>query len=262
MIYICYGAKKAGSTLAYYLTRAVVEAAGHPHLALPAELRQDEQGHAGIVNTVRDWNAAVVGMIDKAVSPQRIVTFRTHHGPGRRPTAIQPLIAAGRAKVQVALRDPRDLALSMRDVVTRLRDMGKPRRGSQLESLDEMMHHIGRNLAFATEWANMPGALVVDYEDTAFRAERTCAAVVEHLGLDLAPTCFPALIDDVNAPENNARNKKRKAMSRRHRHEMPAEEQALFLARFAAFYERFMPDAQVDVEGDASRDAEGRVATL
>lgn len=254
MIYICYGAKKAGSTLAYYLTRSLVEAAGHPHLALSAEVRQDEQGHAGIVNTVRDWNAAVVGMIDNAVAPQRIVTFRTHHGPGRRPTAIQPLITAGRAKVQVSLRDPRDLALSMRDVVTRLREMGKPRRGSQLESLDEIMHHIGRNLAFATEWANMPGALVINYEDTAFRAERTCTAVVEHLGLDLGPECFPALIRDVNAPENDARNKKRKAMPQRHRYEMPAEEQALFLERFAAFYDRFMPDARVAVDDEADQE--------
>ncbi|PWR21260.1 hypothetical protein [Zavarzinia aquatilis] len=142
----------------------------------------------------------------------------------------------------------------MRDVVTRLREMGRPRNGSQLETLDELMQHIGRNLTFATEWADMPDALVVNYEDTAFHGERTCAAIVEHLGLTLSPGIFPFLIRDVQAPENDGRNKKRTALPKRHRREMSAEEQAVFLDRFAAFYERFMPDARVDVEEGEGQD--------
>ena len=37
MIYVCYGAKKSGSTLTYKLTQALLTSAGHPHIPLSAD---------------------------------------------------------------------------------------------------------------------------------------------------------------------------------------------------------------------------------
>ncbi len=248
MIYICYGAKKSGSTLAYNLSRALVEECGHEHIALSAEARQDVLGHAGRVNTIRNWNPDVVAAIDAAVPLDQIVTFRTHHGPGRgrKPFPIEPIIAAGRAKVQISIRDPRDLALSMRDVVQRLKDLGRQRRGSQLDTTEELLAHLGRNLSYTMDWADTPGALILKYEDTAFTPERSMRSILQQLNQSLPPQRCLEIFDRVTSTDNAVRNKN-VGRPARHTREMSAEDQEIILGKFPEFYRRFFPGAEVAV---------------
>lgn len=263
MIYICYGAKKSGSTLAYNLTRALVEECGHPHIALSAEVRQDVLGHAGRVNTIRNWNPQVVAGIDAGIPLEQVVTFRTHHGPGRgrKPFPVEPLFAAGKAKVQVSVRDPRDLALSMRDVVQRLKDLGRQRRGSQLDTAEDLLAHLGRNLSYTMDWADMAGALILRYEETAFKPEVSIEAILRQAGLDLPAERRLEIFDRVTSTDNAVRNKN-VGRPARHVREMMPDEQALILDKFRTFYERFFPDARVRYEPEIKVAAPVRAMVL
>lgn len=255
MIYVCYGSKKSGSTLAYNLTRILLEAAGHEHISLPPEFLGEQRKQAGYANNIRFWTPELVAAAEVFVPAGRIVPFRTHVGPT---TSIADCLAQGRGRLQVTIRDPRDLALSFMDVAERQSLIGFERWDNFLidrGSFDVVVHKVAQNIGFMTAWADLADAMILKYEETAFTPHVTIRRICEQLQLDLPEEAFDGYFRTASENPNVKRNV---AQPARHRREMPAEQQEEILSRFAPFYARFFPDARVDVEeSDSDRDIAG-----
>ncbi|PWR22839.1 hypothetical protein [Zavarzinia aquatilis] len=256
MIYVSFGLEKAGSTLTANLTRLILERCGHPHMPLSSRDRGDVKGsetrsRGEQTNNIKDWSPEVVSAVDRLIPADRIVMLRTHSGPGE---AILRLIGEGRGICHVALRDLRDVALSMMDVVARKEKLGRPNlTGIVLGEIESTFAAMRGNLDSAYRWGETPGVLFLDYENTAFRPEITIDAICRQLGLDLPRAEYDAIFTEAAANPNGKLNV---GVSRRHRREMSARDQAAVLAEFADYYARFYPDAAVTVDAGAAS-AEG-----
>lgn len=254
MLYVSFGLEKAGSTLTYSITRALLEHAGHRHIVLAASDRQDlpedanpKSGRNQYANNVNTWCEAEVRAAEAAAPAGGILTLRTHAGPDE---SIARAVEDGRALVHVAIRDIRDVALSINDAVARKQLLGKVNdTGINVGDFRSAFRDIEENLRSLDRWADMPGTLVLHYENTAFAPALSIDAICRHLNLDIAPSQFEAIFDKAAA---NPKNKRNVAESRRHTREMSAEDQAMILDHFAAFYDRYMPDAAVEVDNGFS----------
>ncbi|MCW0182927.1 MAG: hypothetical protein OJI70_14230 [Zavarzinia sp.] len=249
MIYVSFGLEKAGSTLTANLTRHLLETAGHPHMPLSAQDRGDIKSngnygrHGELTNNVNDWTPDVVAAMDRLIPDGRIVLLRTHAGPG---AEILKLINEGRGLCHVALRDPRDIILSMLDVISRKEKLGRPNRtGIRLGDVTSAFESLQVNLESAYQWGTARGVIFLDYENTAFNADITIAAICEQLGLALPREKYATVFAEAAANPNGKLNV---GVSMRHRREMSARDQEAVLAHFADFYARFYPKATVVIE--------------
>lgn len=247
MIYVSFGLEKAGSTLTALLTREILTAAGHPHIALSPQDRADINPANGLysrhglqTNNVNAWTRDVVDAIDRRVPEGQIVMVRTHAPPCGE---ILDLVAAGRARCHVAVRDLRDVALSMldrQDRFAKARRAGKT--GIEHGNVRSTFDEIGKNLASLDLWAEAAGALALDYEETAFLPAVTIGKIARHLDLGLDESTYGEIFARAAA---EPRGKLNVGQPRRHEREMRMEEQASVLAQFRAFYERYYPSAVV-----------------
>ncbi|GLK54286.1 hypothetical protein JOD31_001453 [Methylopila capsulata] len=248
MLYVCFGMEKGGSTYTYYLTQALFEALGHPHVQLSPEVRDDAKGHGGGVNNVRDWRHGVVRSIRLAVPSNALVSLRTHASPSQ---SILRMLSKGKAKLSVAIRDPRDLALSMRDVATRRQSLGREfKHDVRPDDITSTFSVINANIARVAEWTAAPDALLLHYEETAFSPERTIEKICRHLHLEPPKSGVEAITLQAASWPNGKRNV---AQPHRHRREMSAKDQEIVLDRFADFYARYFPDARVLTEDTPER---------
>jgi hypothetical protein len=248
MLYINYGVPKSGSTLTFELTWKLLELAGHKQFNLSAEARNDKTGREHYTNSVREWTPEVVAALEQASPPDSILLVRTHNSVS---PPVAGLIERGLAKHMVGLRDPRDIALSMLDVVTRLDEKGRSHHRIRQGELESTLHTIDANVAQSTAWADLPGALMLDYEQTAFSHERTLDAICRQLGLPPSQHLYPQIFDNAT---DRLEPKKNVARPYRHRREMSASDQQMFLDRYADYYARFFPQATVAVEADDERE--------
>ena len=256
MLYVSFGLEKAGSTLTANLTRHILAEAGHPHMEFSAEERNEIKGngqynrHGGIVNNVNEWHPDVVSLLDSRVPLERCVLFRTHDGPSQ---AILDLVDAGRAKCHVALRDLRDVTLSLYDVIARQQQRGRPNHtGIVINEARSVFGAIEENLGYAYAWAKARDAIFLDYENTAFDPTVTISSICEHLGLRIPAERHSAIFAEAAAHKNGKLNV---GKPHRHRREMSAEDQQLILDHFADFYARFYPDARVIVDDMAAAES-------
>ncbi|MBM7853042.1 hypothetical protein JOD31_003293 [Methylopila capsulata] len=192
------------------------------------------------------------------VPRDRIVALRTHASPTR---YLLPLLMEGRAQAQVTIRDPRDLALSLLDVAEKQNALGLSRRDdliAQRGAVSATLERLSVNVGMMSAWADMPGALVLDYEQTAFDPRLSIASICRQLGIAVPEEQFDAVFAQA---ATDPRGKKNVAAPRRHRREMAPEDQRLVLDRFPEFYERFYPGADVDVDdSDRNEDRVGSPA--
>lgn len=249
MIYVSFGLEKSGSTLTANLTRHLLEHAGHPHMPLSARDRGmpangDKAGrHGEVTNNVKYWTPGVVEAMARLIPDERIVMLRTHAGPG---AEILKLIDEGRGLCHVALRDPRDIILSMFDVIARKERLGRPNHtGIRLGDVTSAFEPLRVNLESAYQWGKARGAIFLDYENTAFAADVTIAAICEQLGLTLPREKYAAIFAEAAANPNGKLNV---GVSMRHRREMSTRDQEAVMAHFADFYARFYPKAAVEVD--------------
>ena len=249
MLYISFGLEKGGSTLTANLTKRILEAAGHPHIEFSATDRGQvsadgiAKGRGGSINNVKGWLPEIVQTLDQGVPSDRIVLFRTHREPS---PEILSVIREGRARCHVALRDPRDIILSLFDTVARKLDRGRGNAAEiEIGNVSSTFQVVGRNIERALEWAEAPGAIILDYENTAFDPTVTISAICTQLGLVISHEQHARLFAEAASRKNGKFNVGR---SRRHRLEMKAEDQQAVLDHFTSFYARFYPSARVDVD--------------
>lgn len=247
MIYIAYGAPKSGSSLTFELTRAMFDVLGYRPIVMSAEARGDRSGKAHYTNTIREFTPDVVAAVEGAEHADTILLLRSHHGAS---PAIASLIERGLAKHMVGIRDPRDIALSMLDVVVRLAEQkGRSHPTIRAGDLSSTLKTIEANIARITSWADIPGGLILNYEQTAFDHTVTLDAICRQLGLDAPRDSYGVIFERATKRMSGKVNV---AKPHRHRRQMSAADQADFLRRFKPFYDRFYPQATVVVDESAN----------
>lgn len=180
-LYICFGMPKSGSTLAYEISRAVAQRAGFDHD--PMLLGEDPRPPR--VTARRPYRDTLSELLDLAEAEDRyMVVVKTH---GR---LTRPLIRAaetGRVRVQVHARDPRDIALSMRDAATRGAEWGRLGEAGLVRRPEDALEALQNMVLRHAQWAEIEGALCLDYEHTAFSPLATARLIATHMGVAPSP---------------------------------------------------------------------------
>lgn len=253
MLYVCAGMEKGGTTYTYNLTKLLLAEAGYPYIHLSKELRGDKAGKEHPANNLKEWSPEIVENL-RANDPGdgQIVALRTHN------FAYAPLVDLLRStggKSHIAIRDPRDMALSLMDVSAKRIALEKVNRASiVLGDFTTTFEKIQVNIDAVTSWRNETDCLVLYYEDTAFSPSISIAAMCKQLSLEVPEDRFESLAATAAA---NPSGKLNVGMPMRHRREMSPQTQQLFLDRFADFYAQFFPNAVVEAEdgaGEQERD--------
>ena len=238
MLYVCAGMEKGGTTYTYNLTKLVLAEAGFPYVHLERHLRGDPSAKERPANNIWSWAPEIVENLRNADRDGAIVALRTHEGPSQE--AIDLLNSTG-GKAHIAIRDPRDLALSLIDMSRIVLEKGRSNRaGIEVDDITTTFAAIRTNVDNVTRWKDATDCIVLYYEDTAFRPEVSIRALCDQLGLVVPAGRFAALAEEAGENQDGKRNV---AQPLRHKREMDEATQALFLDEFRPFYERFFPDA-------------------
>jgi hypothetical protein len=121
-------------------------------------------------------------MVDSlmAAVPQSLSLVLKVHGPlcERARTEIEN----GRIRAFTSFRDPRDIAVSLRDVATKQRNEGKDNFFTSLHELDDMVRPIRWMCHNVLEWAKCKNVIAIPFYLIALERERTIDILCAHLG--------------------------------------------------------------------------------
>ncbi len=181
VIIISYGVEKSGSTLAFEMTKAIVELNGHPQ----ARLADGLVNEGPAINEVGPWTDERLSQLVEATRGTKIVV-RTHHAPRRLSSShVLEYIDAGEVRIQVVFRDPRDMVVSMIDDGVRARALHE-RRHSDIRTVDDAIPLLGRRLRALRQWGWFP-SLRLPYEVFAFDRARGPQLIAEYLAMTADP---------------------------------------------------------------------------
>ena len=227
MIVISFGVRKSGSTLAFEMAKAVLELVGHPQDLLPGGLV--DPGHD--INMVGAWTDERLARLIDETHGTRIVV-RTHGHPRRLSTdSVREHLRAGRLKIHVVFRDPRDGVLSLLDEARMNPDKAGPL------TVDEAIARLRPKVEKLRQWGAFP-SLKLRYDDFAFDPVRGPMMIAEHLGVPTDP-------DEVWALVNQRPTKKNVAMPHRHITDLSSADRARVeaaLADYVSLVEHHDPD--------------------
>jgi hypothetical protein len=247
MLYVCAGMEKGGTTYTYNLIKLLLAGAGHPYIHLSNALRGDHRAKERDANNLKVWSSAIVDNL-RAHNPKgdRILALRTHSEPYQ---PMVDLLKATGGKTHIAIRDPRDVALSLMDVsAKRLATQKENRAGIVLDDFATTFPEIHKNINAVTGWSDQTDCLTLYYEDTCFRPEVSIGAICSQLKLDVDKNLYQTFAREAALNPNGKLNV---GKPMRHTKEMSARNQSLFLEEFAEFYQRFFPAATVHAEDGA-----------
>lgn len=227
LIYICYGMPKAGSTLAFNLTRAVLEDAGITQETLHAPGAIS----AGAYNYVEVIRPNELDALTDAITYQdnTPIAIKTHSGLWG---CVERALADGTVRAQAICRDPRDIALSMIDAGKADAAWGR-RNGAQIMSPQDALPAITAHVEKFARWAQQRGVLTLTYDTVAFDTKTAAETIARDLGVNInAERCARAAL--------NAGNQFNKGLGERWRTEMSAADSALYESEFRRFFKTFL----------------------
>jgi hypothetical protein len=178
VIVVSQGPTKSGTTLAFEITRAVLESNGCPQRALPDGVVT--AGHQ--INFVHRWNDDALLALVEETRGERIVV-KTHGPPDLACELVDRLVASGDLRIHVVVRDPRDQVLSMLDAGRAARAEGSAS-FSQIETIDDALFQVHRQLAWVRAWGSRASLRLV-YDRFAF--DRTIGPQMIAADLGLVP---------------------------------------------------------------------------
>lgn len=243
LLFVSYGMVKTGSTLAFEYMRAIHEANGWRQDRLPRRLL-DTPSPINLIDETSDLER----LRRFAARGGRRVVLKTHAAPS--PLALEGL-REGWLAAHAVWRDPRDMALSLRDAGARARaavEAGDVRRGAfaHVVTLDDALSAVVRHIERLSLWAALPGVQVLAYDDLAFDAEPTVARMAAHAGLTADPA---AVVAEVTGNRFTQFNKGRKA---RHLDEMDPELAERIESAFAPLLEAALGGRATEAEALAT----------
>jgi hypothetical protein len=233
MIYLCFGIPKSGSTLAFELTCALLEAAGHTQVRLQGTLfPEDKKVNFLSRQAMRQFDRAEARRIEAIAPAPRVLAVKTHAAPT---PAVRELVGEGLIMGQANFRDPRDTLLSLLDAGDRANRRG---RGAfvNMRDFQAALGAFESNLAAFEEWVALPGFIATRFDEVAFSGEAFMRRVADQLRLDL-----PAGLDLgelVRHVHHHAFTQRNKGVPRRHRDELTINQSLFLLQRWGPQLER------------------------
>ena len=223
MIVLSYGMTKSGSTLAFELCKAVLTARGHVQRQLPDGVVAPGRR----INFIAHPTVAVLSRLIDSAESGEIIAVKVHApiGPAEA-RFIDGAVGRGDIKVQVNLRDPREVCLSLVDAGANARAKAKPA-FSEVHTLSDAAPKVAEQLVECRRWGAAPGALHMFYNEVAFDTE----AAIERICADFG---FPMLDADEldlvhRAVFDKAFTQRNKAVKDRYKNELSADQQAALL---------------------------------
>lgn len=243
MIYICYGMTKSASTFLYQLTERIFELSG----LQPVRLKPPLVRKGSIDNDFGDIDEVALARVADEVGDRNVV-LKTH---GRLTPVVADRINKGGLFASVAVRDPREIALSMLDHGDRARRW-RLAAFSEFIALEDTLKSLDGQVVVAGMWAAVPRSAVFRYNDICFDTAGTIARICQQIGVQLDP-------GDVMAGfrGGGAIGQFSKGVPLRYR-ELRVETQQLFLKRYAAFYAAFEFDTPGALAALAERNGDTR----
>jgi hypothetical protein len=226
LIYISYGMMKCGSTLAFELTKGILEQNGFPQTRLPKSTIPGDAAQNFVTSLGLEQLEAIEREAEKRGYP---IVLKTHHAPT---PAVKAWVEEGRILGHCAYRDLREMALSLIDNGARSRARGG-KGFSNIEDLEDALDSIRKQVPRFLAWARLPGFMPLYYNDVAFDTQNTVRRLCGQLGLDADPAKVEKIVKGERPTRYN------KGVPGRFR-EMAAEDSELILQEFRSFYEEFI----------------------
>jgi hypothetical protein len=227
MIYICFGMTKSASTFLYQLTEETFRAAGRT----PARLGPPLLPRLSVENYFDTIDPGLISVVSNQVG-ERDVVLKTHQ-------ALHPDVAeqinAGLLLASASIRDPREIALAMVDHGRRARRLGHSQ-FSECRTAYDALPSIDYQLANFRRWSALTTLELFFYNEICFETPAVAARLARQIGVAAEP-------DTVLAPfrDKGMIGQFNKGAALRYQ-EMSAEQQAVFLDRYAQLYRKFRFD--------------------
>jgi hypothetical protein len=238
MIYISYAIYKSGSTLAFDLTKSLLEKKGHPQKKLPPSIIRRRKKRNFVSPEFfldRHWWNRLLDM-DKR---DKIIVLKTHSPP---PPFINEFIRNGTVKVQIIFRDPRDSSLSLKDAGEQARRLGK---GGfwRITDLNTAIQATLNGLSILERWMRVPEVRLFSYDQVAFDSRAFLSSVANQLNITAKDEECDSVIDGVKSGGKTLLNK---GIPRRHRLELDEAEYQRLSAMFLPYVARLTPQVLDD----------------
>ncbi len=171
-LYLSYGMPKSGSTLAFELTRTMLELAGVPQIKIASGVTDPET----TINFVDKLDGeAFEKLREEAKAIARPTVIKTH---SRLFPKVEKFLKSGRVHGHAVCRDPRDMALSMLDAAREGRSWG-----CGFKTVADTETRLQRSIDMFTKWAESPNLMPIHYERLAFDTETVAAEIAAQLGI-------------------------------------------------------------------------------
>lgn len=177
-IYISYGMAKSGSTLAFELTRTILELSGNKQERLSGDAVHPDHP----INFVHTLDKKALEALRQETALVKGTTIIKTH------SSLRPHIAHQLAENQLighaTCRDPRDIALSMLDAAREGRAWGSGPEGP-FRTVQDTIPRIRAHIRHFLAWAHCPNILPLHYEELAFDTETAVNRIARQLGADV-----------------------------------------------------------------------------
>jgi len=213
LLYISYGIKKSGSTLAFEITRRAFEVNGIPQYRLSDNAVCE--GHD--INFVRDWNDEQI--LDSLIKEAD--------------EWIKELANDGLVIGHILCRDPRDIALSMLDHGRKARKNGE-RVFSNVHNLKQAIYRIKNSLEQFYQWVEIPNFFINSYEEMILNFQEFGDKLKQQTGLEFDPD---EIFEYVN---KNRFTQFNKGVVRRFEQELSEIQQSMFYGEFGDFINQYI----------------------
>jgi hypothetical protein len=227
MIYLCYGVTKSASTFLYQLTEEVLTAAGRKPVLLNPPFRRP----LSLDNYTNVFSPEVLRQVAEQAG-LRDVVVKTHGDPH---PDIAALIEAGDILASASIRDPSEIALSMLDHARRSRRWGY-QEFTEFHTMHDTLPSLDEQIARFSTWAAVPNVSVFTYNEICFDTADVIDRLAGQIGVSIRR-------DDVlnRFRGNRGIGQFNKGAALRYR-ELPPEQRAVFLLRYADLYGRIAFD--------------------
>ena len=219
MIYICYGVTKSASTYLYQLTEEILRVAGRRTARVGPPFRPA----TSVDNYLDDITGDTLDGIARQW-PGCDFVLKTH---GVLEPAVAARIEAGTVLASAAIRDPREIALSMIDHGRRSRRWRYAEFSEFVTSADSFAS-LDEQVRRFRQWAGV--APIFTYNAICYDTERVVAAVAAQMGVSVEAA---RVLDPFRSKTGVGQFNKGAALRYR---EMDPDDQAAFLDRYAALY--------------------------
>lgn len=189
MIIVCAGIYKSASSFAHQIVEGLVAENGLDY-ALEKENQWANPG-----NFYGALNNKLFEALTEEIPDEKMLALKTHDGM---PPRVKDMIADGKVKAIITLRDPRDCALASKALGEHEAKMenGRPIL-TRLKTLDDAAQLIQESYKRQINWIKDPDTLVLSFSKLT-RDPQACAEEISaHLGIPHKPQVVERLTSDL-----------------------------------------------------------------